>query len=309
MPPSSVHFNGSVNLPDAETVMREISSRIPEGVRRMTDGETADRNYWIVFQTQKFGAMPDFQTAGMRELPPGVDAPPMPLLRLADGVAAEDVHWPDLGYAAAYADSYQTFRRLQDAGTIPIRGWLPDPVPHSGSADRVEVRPRSPGRSAGFLSGCYVRRPRSRARCGCRTNRWPSEVGCRHRIRDARRRLRLPQSPGGSDRAGTARTAPIRYPATCRSACTCAMATPDTSISKTHSHWPCRSRWPTQSPRRPAGRLTGSRSPCPRHSATATTSRRSPTSAPGQKPSCTSRSCPTTQPARPRHHRPAGRPH
>ena len=37
MPPSSVHFNGSVNLPDAETVMREISSRIPSGVRRMTD--------------------------------------------------------------------------------------------------------------------------------------------------------------------------------------------------------------------------------------------------------------------------------
>jgi hypothetical protein len=27
VPPSSVHFNGSVNLPDAETVMREISSR------------------------------------------------------------------------------------------------------------------------------------------------------------------------------------------------------------------------------------------------------------------------------------------
>jgi len=31
MPPSSVHFNGSVNLPDAETVMQEISSRIPMG--------------------------------------------------------------------------------------------------------------------------------------------------------------------------------------------------------------------------------------------------------------------------------------
>ena len=31
MPPTSVHFNGSVNLPDTETVMREISSRIPAG--------------------------------------------------------------------------------------------------------------------------------------------------------------------------------------------------------------------------------------------------------------------------------------
>lgn len=27
LPPSSVHFNGSVNLPDAETVMREMRDR------------------------------------------------------------------------------------------------------------------------------------------------------------------------------------------------------------------------------------------------------------------------------------------
>src|SRR5215467_5581451 len=97
MPPAGVHFNGSVNLPDTETVMREISSRIPRGVRRVTDGETGERYYWIMFQVQKFAAMPDFQSAGMREPLPGVELPPMPLLRLADGVAAEDVHWPDLG--------------------------------------------------------------------------------------------------------------------------------------------------------------------------------------------------------------------
>jgi len=130
MPPSSVHFNGSVNLPDAETVMREISSRIPAGVRRVPDGETGERNYWIQFQVRKFAAMPDFQPAGMRELP-GTDLPPMPLLRLADGVAAEDVRWPDLGYAAAYTDSYQVFRRLQDDGTIPpgVRFQMQYPTP------------------------------------------------------------------------------------------------------------------------------------------------------------------------------------
>jgi hypothetical protein len=130
MPPSSVHFNGSVNLPDTETVMREISSRIPCGVRRMTDGETGERNYWIQFQVQKFAAMPDFQSAGMRELP-GADLPPRPRLRLADGVAADDVRWPDLGYAAAYADSYGIFRRLQDDGTIQagVRFQMQYPTP------------------------------------------------------------------------------------------------------------------------------------------------------------------------------------
>jgi hypothetical protein len=65
LPPSSVHFNGSVNLPDTETVMREISSRIPNGVRRMTDGETGDRNYWISFQTRKFEQMPEFETVSI----------------------------------------------------------------------------------------------------------------------------------------------------------------------------------------------------------------------------------------------------
>ena len=130
MPPDSVHFNGSVNLPDTETVMREISTRIPRGVRRMTDGETGERHHWITFQLQKFAAMPDFQTAGMREVP-GADLPPRSLLRLADGVAAEDVRWPDLGYAAAYTDSYLVFRRLQDDGTIPpgVRFQMQYPTP------------------------------------------------------------------------------------------------------------------------------------------------------------------------------------
>ena len=45
--------------------MREISSRIPNGVRRMTDGETGDRNYWISFQTQKFEQMPEFETVSV----------------------------------------------------------------------------------------------------------------------------------------------------------------------------------------------------------------------------------------------------
>lgn len=131
MPPAGVHFNGSVNLPDTETVMREISSRIPRGVRRVTDGETGERYYWIMFQVQKFAAMPDFQPAGMREPLPGVELPPTPLLRLADGVAAEDVHWPDLGYATAYTDSYQVFRRLQDDGMIApgVRFQMQYPTP------------------------------------------------------------------------------------------------------------------------------------------------------------------------------------
>ena len=42
MPADHVHFNGSVNLGDAESVMREIASRVPSGLRRIPDGETGD---------------------------------------------------------------------------------------------------------------------------------------------------------------------------------------------------------------------------------------------------------------------------
>ena len=100
MPPSSVHFNGSVNLPDAETVMQEISSRIPTGVRRMTDGETGERGYWILFQIQKFLAMPEFESVTVGQAyETSADAPQMPQLRLAEGASADTISWPNLGYA------------------------------------------------------------------------------------------------------------------------------------------------------------------------------------------------------------------
>jgi hypothetical protein len=120
MPPSSVHFNGSVNLPDAETVMREISSRIPNGVRRMTDGETGDRNYWISFQIRKFEQMPEFQTVATGQAyETDPDAPKMPQFRLTDDESAAVINWPNLGYADEYTESFATFERMQNDGTIP----------------------------------------------------------------------------------------------------------------------------------------------------------------------------------------------
>jgi hypothetical protein len=121
MPQTSIHFNGSVNLPDAEAVMREISSRIPVGVRRMTDGETGDRGYWIMFQIGKFVQMPEFEpvTAG-HAYETAADAPQAPQLRLVEGASADTIEWPDLGYADAYTESFKVFDRLQREGTIPV---------------------------------------------------------------------------------------------------------------------------------------------------------------------------------------------
>ena len=140
MPPSSVHFNGSVNLPDAETVMREISSRIPNGVRRMTDGETGDRNYWISFQTRKFEQMPEFETVAVGQAyETAPDAPPMPQLRLTEGASAEMISWPNLGYADEYTTSFATFERMQQQGTIAadVRLQLQYPTPLASVAGTI----------------------------------------------------------------------------------------------------------------------------------------------------------------------------
>lgn len=119
MPPTNIHFNGGVNLADTETVMREITTRIPTGLRRIPDGETGPRQQWIFFQLEKFWQTPGLEQAGVQDQPAeGYEQ--MPKVRLAEGTEPDDVQWPNLGYAEAYQDSYETFRRLRDEGAIPV---------------------------------------------------------------------------------------------------------------------------------------------------------------------------------------------
>jgi hypothetical protein len=118
MPPDHVHFNGSVNLADAESVMREIAARVPSGLRRIPDGETGDRGNWIAFQLQKFLLLP--WLIPVRPLAAAEDTyEQMPQLRLADGADPAQAVWPDLGYADAYRGSYRVFAALREQGVIP----------------------------------------------------------------------------------------------------------------------------------------------------------------------------------------------
>jgi hypothetical protein len=132
MPATGVHFNGSVNLPDGETVMREISARIPRGVRRMIDGETGERNYWIQFQVQRFGSIAELeQIAAHKAYETDDSAPEMLRFKLADGTSADAIQWGDLGYATAYEESFEQFAALQGDGTIgaDVRFQMQYPTP------------------------------------------------------------------------------------------------------------------------------------------------------------------------------------
>jgi hypothetical protein len=130
MPPDHVHFNGSVNLADAGSVMREIVARVPSGLRRIPDGETGDRGNWIFFQMQKFLQSPMLVPARPLDAAEG-DYEQLPQLRLADGVDPADMSWPDLGYAEEYLGSHKTFSALREDGVIPsgVRFQVEYPTP------------------------------------------------------------------------------------------------------------------------------------------------------------------------------------
>lgn len=118
MPPGHVHCNGSVNLADAESVMREIAMRVPSGLRRIPDGETADRGNWIVSQFQKLPQLPWPVPARPLDAA-GDDYEHLPQLRLADGADPAQAVWPDFGYADAYLASCRVFAALRERGVIP----------------------------------------------------------------------------------------------------------------------------------------------------------------------------------------------
>jgi len=134
MPPDHVHFNGSVNLADAESVMREIVTRVPSGLWRIPDGETGDRGNWIVFQFQKFLQLPWLvpaqPLAAVEDNAEG-SYEQLPQLRLADGADPAQAVWPDLGYADAYLESYRAFAALREQGVIPagVRFQVEYPTP------------------------------------------------------------------------------------------------------------------------------------------------------------------------------------
>ncbi len=153
MPADHVHFNGSVNLADAESVMREIAARVPSGLRRIPDGETGDRGNWIFFQLQKFLQLhwltPD-RPLGAAD----GEYEQLPRLRLAEGADSGQVTWPDLGYADAYLESYRVFAGLRAGGVIPagVRFQVEYPTPLASISGYI-VPERPPAFHAARFAG------------------------------------------------------------------------------------------------------------------------------------------------------------
>jgi hypothetical protein len=145
---TGAHLVGSINQPDATAVFSTVAEHLAGHIARIPDGEVGERFYWIQFQTFRFDETPGLVRVGepgfrIRDL---FDVRPFAL----DGtVAAEDLAFPDLGYADAAIDSYARFVALREQGVIPpgvrFQVSLPTPVGVIGAFvvpdDRAAVEP------------------------------------------------------------------------------------------------------------------------------------------------------------------------
>ncbi len=118
-----MHFVGSIPLPDAEAVFRDLSAAAGPHIVRLPDGETGIRKSWIKFLQDVLAESRAIEIAA--DLPPfqfvqhdGKVVREIPLLRIIAGEQprAEDF---ETGYADMAIESWGKFDRLQNEGVIP----------------------------------------------------------------------------------------------------------------------------------------------------------------------------------------------
>ncbi|WP_243752552.1 hypothetical protein [Leucobacter ruminantium] len=142
--PSAIgaHLVGSINFDDAETTMRTAAEHLGDRLKRIPDGEVGERFHWIVFQADRLGQADGIERVGDTPIP--LRMLDMRQVRLADGVRAEDLDLPPLGYADAALDSWAVFARLKREGVVPagtrFQVSLPTPLGVVGSFVRAEDR-------------------------------------------------------------------------------------------------------------------------------------------------------------------------
>jgi hypothetical protein len=145
---TGAHLVGSVNLPTAEAVFGAVAGHLGEHITHIPDGEVGERFYWLQFQTLRFDATPGLVRLGDTPflIRGRFDQRPHAL----DGsVAAEDLRFPDLGYANAAIASYATFARMREEGTVApgtrFQVSLPTPAAVVGvfiaPQDRAAIEP------------------------------------------------------------------------------------------------------------------------------------------------------------------------
>ena len=118
---ANVHFVGSVALDTPEEVFTAIGRHCGPYLKRVPDGEPHGRRLWISWQIPVLRANPSLVPVGEGQVP----------LKLAPGVAPEDVHFGELGYWRESRPSYEDFLAARNGGRLPagVRFQVSLPTP------------------------------------------------------------------------------------------------------------------------------------------------------------------------------------
>lgn len=136
------HLVGSINFDDAETTFRVAAEHLGSLLKRIPDGEVGERFHWILFQADRLGEADGIERVGDTPIPLRMlDIRPV---KFAEGVTADEVQLPPLGYAAAALESWATFSALKASGVIPAetRFQVSLPTPLGVVASLVAARDR-----------------------------------------------------------------------------------------------------------------------------------------------------------------------
>ena len=130
------HLVGSLPYPDADTAFRETAGRLGAHLKRFPDGETGERARWIFWQRAKLENHPAMEPATDEDKArihqwDGTLIREWELFRFRPGIDPATVDF-DPGYAPEAIASWDRFRDLRDAGTIPagvrFQVCLPTPM-------------------------------------------------------------------------------------------------------------------------------------------------------------------------------------
>jgi len=114
-----VYLVGSVPMASAGEVFENVSAALGTRIKRLPDGETGERGDWISWLEPVFSEHPSFQKSGefFRVHSSGTGRE---RYTLKPGIKPQDVRFQNLYYADIAKQSYAEFKRLKNAGKIPV---------------------------------------------------------------------------------------------------------------------------------------------------------------------------------------------
>jgi hypothetical protein len=126
----SVHLVGSIPLESASDVFQAVSGALNGLVKRIPDGETGKRKFWVMWQDEVVRNHSAFELSPRKW---SVNELTFDIFQLKPGVDPAGIDFGPLGYARFAIESYQEFARLRGEGRIRkgtrFQVSLPTPLP------------------------------------------------------------------------------------------------------------------------------------------------------------------------------------